>query len=37
MATTPTTNQTVAFTPARMECLRDLLVEYKRNRSSPRS
>ena len=29
--------QTVAFTPAGMEYLRELLAEYKRNRSSPRS
>ena len=29
--------QTVAFTPADMEYLRELLPEYKRNRSSPRS
>jgi hypothetical protein len=29
--------QTVAFTPAGMEYLRELLPEYKRNRSSPRS
>src|ERR1700720_3089980 len=28
--------QTIAFTPAGMEYLRDLLAEYKRNRSSPR-
>ena len=29
--------QTIAFTPAGMEYLRELLAEYKRNRSSPRS
>jgi hypothetical protein len=29
--------QTVAFTPAGMEYLRELLAEYKRNQSSPRS
>ena len=29
--------QTVAFTPAGMEYLREMLPEYKRNRSSPRS
>jgi hypothetical protein len=29
--------QTVAFTPDGMEYLRELLPEYKRNRSSPRS
>ncbi len=29
--------QTLAFTPDGMEYLRDLLPEYKRNRSSPRS
>ena len=29
--------QTVAFTPAGMEYLREMLAEYKRNRSSPRS
>jgi hypothetical protein len=28
---------TVAFTPAGMDYLRDMLPEYKRNRSSPRS
>lgn len=27
---------TVAFTPAGMDYLRDMLPEYKRNRSSPR-
>jgi hypothetical protein len=29
--------QTIAFTPAGMEYLQELLAEYKRNRSSPRS
>jgi hypothetical protein len=29
--------QTVAFTPAGMEYLREILAEYKRSRSSPRS
>ena len=29
--------QTVAFTPDGMEYLREMLREYKRNRSSPRS
>ena len=29
--------QTIAFTPAGMEYLREMLAEYKRNRSSPRS
>lgn len=29
--------QTIALTPAGMEYLRELLAEYKRNRSSPRS
>jgi hypothetical protein len=29
--------QTIAFTPAGMEYLRELLAEHKRNRSSPRS
>jgi hypothetical protein len=29
--------QTIAFTPAGMEYLRELLAEYKRNRLSPRS
>jgi hypothetical protein len=29
--------QTVAFTPDGMEYLREMLPEYKRNRSSPRS
>jgi len=29
--------QTVAFTPVGMECLREMLPEYKRNRSSSRS
>jgi hypothetical protein len=29
--------QTVAFTPDGMECLREMLPEYKNNRSSPRS
>ena len=28
--------QTIAFTPAGMEYLREMLAEYKRNRSSPR-
>ena len=28
--------QTIAFTPAGMEYLRDLLAEHKRNRPSPR-
>jgi hypothetical protein len=28
--------QTIAFTPDGMEYLRAMLVEYKRNRSSPR-
>lgn len=29
--------QTVAFTPAGMECLQEMLAEYKRSQSSPRS
>jgi hypothetical protein len=29
--------QTIAFTPAGMEYLRELLAEHKRNRTSPRS
>jgi len=29
--------QTVAFTPAGMECLQEMLPEYKLSRSSPRS
>lgn len=29
--------QTIAFTPAGMEYLRELLAEHKRNQSSPRS
>ena len=29
--------QTIAFTPAGMEYLRELLAQHKRNRSSPRS
>ena len=29
--------QTIAFTPAGIEYLRELLAEYKRNRPSPRS
>ena len=29
--------QTIAFTPAGMEYLRELLADYKRNRSYPRS
>jgi hypothetical protein len=29
--------QTIAFTPAGMEYLREMLAEYQRNRSSPRS
>jgi len=29
--------QTVAFTPDGMEYLREMLPEYKRNRSAPRS
>ena len=28
--------QTVAFTPAGIECLQEMLAEHKRNRSSPR-
>ena len=29
--------QTVAFTPTGMECLQEMLAEYQRDRSSPRS
>ena len=28
--------QTIAFTPAGMECLQEMLAEHKRNRSPPR-
>ena len=33
----PLSRSTVAFTPAGMEYLQEMLAEYKRNRSSPRS